>query len=253
MRIVVGDTHGCIEEFDELMKLVSFKKGTDTVYMLGDLVDRGPDSRGMIQRAKEYNAIVIKGNHEEKHVRYKKNKTSIEALPKYFRDIHHTFTDEEIEWMDKLPIMHRLTTAKGTPSETLLVHAGIEPGLGISKQTNNVLRLQYVDPKTGCAAKKQDMYTKPVGYEEWVNVAKRWNIKNSVLYGHIVYSYNSPEVTHTNDKSHVMIGLDTGCCFGGHLSGVIVETSELAQVRAKKEYAPAKRSLKLFGEKNDSK
>jgi bis(5'-nucleosyl)-tetraphosphatase (symmetrical) len=70
LTAVIGDIHGCLDEFDELRKKIGLVKGTDRVVLLGDLIDRGPDSVGVVRRAMEMNDECILGNHEEKHLRF---------------------------------------------------------------------------------------------------------------------------------------------------------------------------------------
>jgi serine/threonine protein phosphatase 1 len=58
---VVGDIHGCREALDELIGAL----GGIPLLFLGDLVDRGPDSRGVVQRMIDIGARGVRGNHEE--------------------------------------------------------------------------------------------------------------------------------------------------------------------------------------------
>ena len=60
--IIVGDVHGCIDEFDELVNLVSYDKTRDRLILLGDLIDRGPDSVAVVKRAREMNLECVMGN-----------------------------------------------------------------------------------------------------------------------------------------------------------------------------------------------
>ncbi len=66
--LAIGDTHGCIVALKTLEKAIGFK-ASDTIIALGDYVDRGPDSKGvidwMIAAQKKYNLITLLGNHEE--------------------------------------------------------------------------------------------------------------------------------------------------------------------------------------------
>ena len=67
MTYVFGDIHGCLSSFDTLLTKISATK-SDTVITLGDYVDRGADSRGVIDRLlrlrEETNLIALRGNHE---------------------------------------------------------------------------------------------------------------------------------------------------------------------------------------------
>lgn len=69
MRLLaIGDIHGCLMPFNDLLTLVK-PTPDDTVILLGDYVDRGPDSRGVLNRILELkqsslNLICLRGNHE---------------------------------------------------------------------------------------------------------------------------------------------------------------------------------------------
>ncbi|HXD87550.1 MAG TPA: metallophosphoesterase family protein [Urbifossiella sp.] len=69
MRLLaIGDIHGCLLQFNDLLKLVQ-PTSEDRLILLGDYVDRGPDSRGVLDRILELqrtlpNLICLRGNHE---------------------------------------------------------------------------------------------------------------------------------------------------------------------------------------------
>ncbi len=62
---VVGDLHGCIAEFDTLLKRLKFDFQKDRMFSVGDLVDRGPDSMACLRLLKEPWFFAVKGNHED--------------------------------------------------------------------------------------------------------------------------------------------------------------------------------------------
>ncbi|MDE3090807.1 MAG: metallophosphoesterase [Chloroflexota bacterium] len=68
-RLVIGDIHGCWNEFQELLDQAGLSDG-DEIIALGNFVDRGPDSPRVLDffRAQP-NARAIQRNHERKHVR----------------------------------------------------------------------------------------------------------------------------------------------------------------------------------------
>jgi len=73
-KIIIGDIHGCVEELDELLKLLD-PGSSDKYFFLGDVVDKGPDSLGALDRVYETlygypGSVCILGNHEEKALRY---------------------------------------------------------------------------------------------------------------------------------------------------------------------------------------
>lgn len=67
MTFVFGDIHGCLYSFNTLLELLS-PGSDDVVVTLGDYVDRGPASKGVIERLlvlrKEINLVTLRGNHE---------------------------------------------------------------------------------------------------------------------------------------------------------------------------------------------
>ncbi|MFN0086681.1 MAG: metallophosphoesterase family protein [Blastocatellia bacterium] len=69
-RLVVGDIHGKLNLFNRLLEEMAYRPGEDRLILIGDLVDRGENSRGVVDRALELknespnNVVVIRGNHE---------------------------------------------------------------------------------------------------------------------------------------------------------------------------------------------
>lgn len=64
MHYVISDIHGCCEEFKRLLKLIQFSDD-DIVYVIGDVIDRGPDPVGVLEiMSSYYNIVPIVGNHE---------------------------------------------------------------------------------------------------------------------------------------------------------------------------------------------
>ena len=64
MRYVISDIHGCCKEFEALLECIHFS-GKDTLYVLGDVIDRGPDPVGVLRLMSLHeNIIPILGNHE---------------------------------------------------------------------------------------------------------------------------------------------------------------------------------------------
>src|ERR1043166_1885627 len=69
MRLLaIGDVHGCTRAWDALLELVA-PAADDWIVTLGDYIDRGPDSRGAVDRMLKLNAggqlVALRGNHEE--------------------------------------------------------------------------------------------------------------------------------------------------------------------------------------------
>lgn len=66
--LVISDIHGELELFEQLLANVQYNPLHDQLILLGDYVDRGPDSRKVLDKViqlKAQGAIVLKGNHED--------------------------------------------------------------------------------------------------------------------------------------------------------------------------------------------
>lgn len=63
-RYLIGDIHGCADEFTLLLEKINFDKNKDQLYLVGDLVGRGPHPEKVIQIAMDNNAICTMGNYD---------------------------------------------------------------------------------------------------------------------------------------------------------------------------------------------
>lgn len=220
--ICVGDIHGCLEEFEELLKTVQYLRNVDRLVLVGDLIDRGPDSVGVVRKARELNLEVTMGNHEYKFLRwYKGNK----HLDKH--DHYSKFSDEDVQFINSMPYSVKLR------DDLWVVHAGVKPGIPLEKQSkDDMLYLRYTDKDRKFISLRKIAKGEGDGAIFWT---KFWQGPASVIYGHNVHSYEDALVEEVLPGVKCW-GIDTGCCFGGALTALIVDTGELVQVQAKKIY-----------------
>lgn len=237
--VVIGDIHGCLEEFDELLRVVEYKPATDRLVLLGDLIDRGPDSIGVVRRARELKAESCLGNHESKQIQFRTNqeKNRISGRPNHMmfgpekRAIFDQFNGDDWMYLNVMPL--RINLGDGL----IAVHAGFEPAFPPEKQRyDKVVRVVYVDEDGKMATPKQgeDPYCKPAGSERW---ATRWD-KFNVVYGHAVFSLTNVTRDLVGPCTHYCI--DTGCYAGGKLTALVRDEKRLSivQVQAKRCYQP---------------
>jgi serine/threonine protein phosphatase 1 len=114
MRYAISDIHGCPETFRQLLKRIDLQK-EDDLFLLGDYVDRGPDSIGVIQHIwkleKEgYKLTCLRGNHEQMFL-------DELARGEHSGVIPNRYHEAVARWMTTLDYYHE------TPGY-LLVHAG---------------------------------------------------------------------------------------------------------------------------------
>ena len=220
--ILIGDVHGCIDEFDELLKTLSYSAATDRIILLGDLINRGPDSIGVIRRSRELNLESVMGNHEHKFLKWQRSNYK----PK--KSLYTQFNNKDIEYMSKMPTYIEINNG-------LAVHAGLKPGIPVSKQSkDDLLYLRYFDDLGNFVSLKtiEQIGKEKAGAYFWTEC---WTGPSSVIYGHSVNSLTHPAMEEV--KPNVFCyGLDTGCCFGGRLTALVWESKEVVQVNAKQNY-----------------
>jgi bis(5'-nucleosyl)-tetraphosphatase (symmetrical) len=243
--IVIGDVHGCLAELDELLRKVQYKQNEDRLVFVGDLVDRGPDSVGVVRRVRELGAECVLGNHEEKHLRWRRwerkvakgeaPKNPMRQFPKQKLEIQDGLSADDFRWLSKLPRTLRLGEHNGR--QYVVVHGGMEPYRPFDKQSKQVIRIRYCNVETGNFVGSKFPGHVPDGTKYW---AELWKGPESVIYGHAVNM--NPDVARFDDHGeYVCWGIDTGCCFGGHLTALVMEPGSIGTsfvpVKAKETYA----------------
>jgi bis(5'-nucleosyl)-tetraphosphatase (symmetrical) len=238
--IVVGDVHGCLDELDELLRLVELRPGFDRLVFVGDLLDRGPDPIGVVRRARELRARSVLGNHEDKHVRWARHEAWSQRDPQHHNPVrpfsperlaeHRRLTHDDLAWLAALPTVLRLDGGWA------VVHGGLSPRRPLDAQLHDeVIRLRVVD-EVGHVAAQPRGELRP-GVAPW---ATRWPGPESVVYGHHVHGLSEPRVDEPAPGVRC-VGLDTGCCYGGRLSALLLPAEEIVSVPAREAYARRRR------------
>ena len=212
--IVIGDVHGCAEEFETLLLALKLRP-KDRVFQVGDLVNRGPDSHRVLKLARKYGVTCVLGNHEVRLLRARKQKSS-ENLKSYDHDTLEQLTKTDWKFLKKMPPYVYKPKRK-----TIIVHAGFLPKPVWHKQDiDTITQIKSVDANGNLikAETASDTFS-------W---AEHWHGAPFVVYGH-----NPRPETFKRSGS---IGIDTGCVFGGHLTAYTVEDKSVLQVPAKAKY-----------------
>jgi serine/threonine protein phosphatase 1 len=219
--IVIGDVHGCSAELQDLLQELAVSP-RDRLISVGDLLCKGPDSRGVLEWAmKAENLSCVLGNHELRFLSAWRRGT----LPN--EKAHDAETcrqlgsgyDAFMRFIETWP----LSIAR---KDCLVVHAGFDPRRpGLTGQSaellTNIRRLED---------------TRAPWYEAYEG-------KRLVVFGH--WARREPVV---RDNA---IGLDTGCVYGGRLTALILPERRLVSVPARAVYQakeswdePAARALR---------
>jgi serine/threonine protein phosphatase 1 len=214
----IGDIHGRLDLFDAIIAAVeeddaAAVKARTTVVLLGDLVDRGPDSAGVIGRARKWQAQrkvrILAGNHEEMFLlSFRKkdvlrhflrfggketlasygipadpqNKKELEALQEA---MHQNVPGKDLEFI-------RSMEDRIVIGNYAFVHAGIMPEIGVDKQ--DAADLRWIR-------------------EPFLSSEERHS--HIIVHGHTIYS--KPEMRDNR------IGIDTGAFASGRLTALVLE------------------------------
>lgn len=220
--VAVGDVHGCIEELDELLKKIQYNPAQMRLVFLGDLLDRGPEPIACVRRVRELQVECIKGNHEEKHLRWHKHELNraktgkanpMKPMAEAEAAANAALSDEDWAWLEALPLKAHIG------DNWWAVHAGCEPKYTLERQNpSQIMRVRYVDEKGSGKALNPDK-SQPEGTVYW---DERWKGPESIIYGHCVHDLTHPRITNISPDVSC-VGIDTGCCFGGHLTAALFQ------------------------------
>ncbi|MFF3014056.1 polynucleotide kinase-phosphatase [Streptomyces sp. NPDC057939] len=229
---IIGDIHGCSSELETLLTKLGYRDGVHpegrTAVFVGDLVDRGPDSPGVLRRVmgmvKAGRALCVPGNHENKLGRHLKGSKVqrthglAETIEQLDREPEE-FVKEVREFIAGLVSHYVLDGGR-----LVVCHAGL-PEKYHGRTSGRVRSHALYGETTG----ETDEFGLPVRYP-W---AEDYRGKAVVVYGHTPV----PDTTWINNT----ICLDTGAVFGGRMTALRWPERELVDVPAEKVwYEPVK-------------
>ena len=174
--IVVGDVHGMKQSLEHLLHKVKFDKAHDHLILAGDMISKGPDSKGVVDLAMKLGATGIRGNHEDRVLlAYKKWRKSdeditdsdeVEFLEDSDEEDETAMSEGEIEiagkrkkdrklikklgkhrlqWLNQCPVILRVGKL-GKMGEVVVVHAGLVPGVELRRQDSvMVMNMRTID------------------------------------------------------------------------------------------------------------
>lgn len=241
---VIGDVHGCRSELETLLGKLDYELRRDelgrpvdarhpegrTAVFVGDLVDRGPDTPGVLRlvmgMVASGNALCVTGNHEFKLVRaldgrkVKIGHGLAESLEQFEAE-EPEFRKTALEWCRSL-VSHYVLDG----GNLVVAHAGLKEEFQ-GRASGRVRSFAMYGETTG----ETDEYGFPVRYP-WAN---DYRGRATVLYGHT-------PVTHLQWVNNTLC-LDTGAVFGGRLSALRYPEKETVSVAAEQVWFEPTRPL----------
>lgn len=147
----------------ELLEKVSFSNTEgDHLIFTGDLINKGPDSAGVVDIARELSASCVRGNHEDRVLLLRNEmvatKTFLEeqdvGMSLYTdkeleeRALARTLSDEQAQWLGDCPVILDVGQIPGM-GQVVVVHGGLVPGVGLEKQDPSlVMTMRTIDVDT---------------------------------------------------------------------------------------------------------
>ncbi len=244
---LIGDVHGCFEELRALLGLLGYQISSTTdadgrpdyavaappgrkAVFVGDLVDRGPDSVGVLRLAmgmvRDGSALCVVGNHDDKLMRKLRGNdvkvahglaetlAQLDSEPEEFRERVRAFVEE-------LPSHYVLDGGR-----LVVAHGGLKEHYH-GRVSKRVREFALYGDVTG----ETDEFGLPVR----LNWAAEYNGTAAVVYGHTPVL--QPEWVNNT------IDIDAGCVFGNRLAALRWPEKELVSVPALRAYREAKRPL----------
>ncbi len=211
--IIVGDVHGCLHELEKLLDKVKYDPSEDILYFLGDIINRGPDSKGVFKKIKQLNAKSVIGNHEH-HLLQKALSNEYDSF--YLNKVKQEFGSMFIDLLNEIHNWPYYIETR----DFILVHGGVIPGISL-KDTDSLI-LTSIRTWDGEGIDLSNPDNPP-----WFDFYKDPKL---VVFGHWA-AVNG--IVREN-----VIGIDTGCVYGKELTALILPERELISVPAASVYCP---------------
>jgi hypothetical protein len=210
--LVVGDVHGCA---DELAKLVAIARA-DRVVLVGDLFTKGPDPVGVWQQIRDGGFEAVLGNHDARILEAVEDPLTPDRGARKAVEKLKSADPAALGWLAAVPLFLE------APPFTV-VHAGIHPSgdLALTTRKMAITMRRWPDEKA----------TDPHWHSVYTGARR-------VIFGHDALR---GLVRVERGGQPWLIGLDTGCVYGGALSGYLIDRDEVLSVKAARVYRPISR------------
>jgi len=210
----IGDIHGCAQQLDTLLGRIPYDRKRDTLIFLGDYINRGPDSKAVLDtllELKEYCADIyfLKGNHEQELLEYSvsghvESLRALRAMGVEATVESYSANVRSLPGLGCFPPAHRdfLYNLRFSllKDDYLFIHADINEDLlrNPNKNPGGMIQSSITESNLLSSRRLAKDQTTLIG--------------SMVVFGHIPFA--SPLVLHDR------IGIDTGAVFGNMLTAV---------------------------------
>ena len=258
----IGDIQGCYAQFSQLLERIRFDPGADRLWLVGDLVNRGPESLQVLRLVRSLGeaATVVLGNHDLYLLMVDAGFNRRGKDDTLTRILEAPDREELLDWLAHRSMLH-------VEGEHVLVHAGLPPGWSVAQA--RALAAEVEEALRGKRRTKFLLSLQGDKPDQWSDTLQGWDrlrfIVNALtrmrfctMRGRLALSAKGPperapfgtlpwyrvpgraSSTHTVVCGHWsalgfyrekgLIALDSGCVWGGKLTAVRLEDGEAWQV-----------------------
>ena len=227
----IGDVQGCYDPYRRLLDAIDFDPDNDTLWLTGDLVNRGPKSLKTLRFVRKLgdSAISVLGNHDLHLLALAED---VVHFSRRFETLEKTLAaperDELVDWIRHRPIVHYDESL-----DTLLVHAGVYPKWSVTKTLARGAEVEAALRGPNYRVLLTRMYG---------NTPRRWTGKltgyrrlrfiiNSFTRMRMLTAQMSLNFAHAGPPWRArlvalpdLVSLDTGCVWGRQLTAVRLDT-----------------------------
>ncbi|KAF2008581.1 Metallo-dependent phosphatase [Aaosphaeria arxii CBS 175.79] len=251
--VIVGDVHGCKEELEQLLQEVGFDEKNDHLILTGDIIAKGPDSKGVVSLAEKLGASCVRGNHEDKVLLSLQESShrhaglqgpdedpdretdfleeqSFSHGDYKLRKFAKSFSKKQIGWLKECPVILRVGHIPDI-GDLVVVHAGLVPDMPLEQQDPfQCMNMRTIDLKTRIPSESRD-------HTHW---EKFWNHQQKKLPKKerltVAYGHDAKRGLNINKYT---FGLDSNCVRGGKLTAMVIDAAgkqKIVQIKCKTNY-----------------
>lgn len=276
----IGDIQGCYKELRKLCKKIKFRPNQDRLWLVGDLVNRGPKSLDVLRFLADQgeSVEVVLGNHDLHLLAIRAGATTPRNGDTLKKLLSAADCDALLDWLQTQPLVKAHEDGKH-----VMLHAGIVPQWSVTEAIEYGAEVQQVLS----SKKAQKFFNKMYGNEpsQWqpeLSGAKRWRFITNTLtrlrycsdQGELQLKHKGPPDLASTElikpwyewrpseqqeclitghwsalglrQTEQHVSLDTGCVWGGELTAYNLQDKTFAQVASKQPKASFMKSKKKF-------
>lgn len=261
--VFVGDIHGCKDELVMLLEQVNFNPKHDHLVTTGDMIDKGPDSLGVIDLLRGMNASCVRGNHEDRVLLTRHGlqhmltaPTGVEESSKSpkeddaERNLARSLSRQQAAYIQSCPVILKVGDISSFRGEVVVVHGGLVPGVPLENQDpSSAMTMRVIDLGTHLPSRDHERRHSIPWAQLWNKVQKLIPNANS-RHGQgtarlqqskklprkhttVIYGHDSKRGLQLKQWTK---GLDSGCVKGGKLSALVLSDNgkqNLVQVKCR--------------------